>query len=520
MSRHSFTLSALIVLGLLAAACGASSINADSAAQAATQSVEVAAAESGVGEDANSTADNGTQASSALDGDLSYPIVDTNQGACYDDAVAVSCPEEGEAYYGQDAQYSGNQPRYQDNGDGTVTDLVTGLMWIQDAGEKVAYYAGIAQSEDFEFAGYDDWRVPNIKELYSLMDFSGEDISGPEAAGGDPFIDDNYFAFEYGDTSAGERAIDSQWITSTIYVDSVMNNQECFFGVNFADGRIKCYPTQSIGNGYFLRLVRGDAYGENDFVDNGDGTISDLATGLIWQAADSGTGLDWPSALNYCEALETGGHADWRLPNAKELQSIVEYGRSPESTNSAALDPIFGATQISNEAGQADYAAYWSSTTHANLFGGSNAVYVNFGRSMGNMGSGWIDVHGAGAQRSDPKSGDASDYPQSHGPQGDAQRVYNYVRCVRGGVEETVQTGGEVTQSTSPDQATLDAGPDQAGLGAPPQEAIEACEGLSSGDACTSGPVTGTCSTVQGQFACVPAGGLPAVPGQNLGPDN
>ena len=41
------------------------------------------------------------------------------------------------------------------------------------------------------------------------------------------------------------------------------------------------------------------------------------------------------------------------------------------------------------------------------------------------------DVHGAGAQRSDPKAGDPGDYPQGHEPQGDVIRVFNYVRLVR-----------------------------------------------------------------------------------------
>ena len=43
----------------------------------------------------------------------------------------------------------------------------------------------------------------------------------------------------------------------------------------------------------------------------------------------------------------------------------------------------------------------------------------------------WQDVPGAGAQRSDPKNGDPNDYPTGHGPQGDAIRIQNYVRCVR-----------------------------------------------------------------------------------------
>ena len=61
---------------------------------------------------------------------------------------------------------------------------------------------------------------------------------------------------------------------------------------------------------------------------------------------------------------------------------------------------------------------------------GGAAAYVAFGRSLGNM-NGWIDIHGAGSQRSDPKTGDPADYAEGHGPQGDAIRIYNYVRLVR-----------------------------------------------------------------------------------------
>ncbi|MDX1740726.1 MAG: hypothetical protein R3178_05500, partial [Rhodothermales bacterium] len=63
--------------------------------------------------------------------------------------------------------------------------------------------------------------------------------------------------------------------------------------------------------------------------------------------------------------------------------------------------------------------------------GGRNGVYVAFGRSLGYMHGSWVDVHGAGSQRSDPKVGDPTDYPTGHGPQGDAIRIYNYVRLVR-----------------------------------------------------------------------------------------
>ena len=43
----------------------------------------------------------------------------------------------------------------------------------------------------------------------------------------------------------------------------------------------------------------------------------------------------------------------------------------------------------------------------------------------------WVDVHGAGAQRSDPKAGDPAQFPHGRGPQGDVIRIYNYARLVR-----------------------------------------------------------------------------------------
>jgi len=475
---------------------------------------------------------------------FSYAIVDTGQEYCYSDSTSIPCPEEGQSFYGQDGQIVGNQARYQDNGDGTITDLVTGLMWQQDPGEKMTYDQAVADASSLDLAGYNDWRLPTIKELYSLIDFSGTDVSRCVEEGSCaaiPFIDTDYFVFEYGNTAAGERTIDSQWATSTIYGGSVMNSNQAMFGVNFADGRIKGYPTGSTRGGqaktYFVIYVRGNtSYGINEFVDNGDGTISDLATGLTWMQSDSGNGLDWEGALNYCSSLDYAGINDWRLPNAKELHSIVDYTRSPDTTNSAAIDPIFNASSITNEAGQYDYPAYWSSTTHTNAEGMSQSgVYINFGRSMGNMNGQWMDVHGAGAQRAEQKSGDPSVYATGHGPQGDAVRIYNYARCVTGGTSGEVLTGGETDPNSRPgsdfsgypsglsqsqDQSgqfpTTGLGQGPGGQGEPPQEAINACSCSSSGSACTintpQGSLSGSCTNIQSTLACVPEG-APGGPG-------
>ena len=422
----------------------------------------------------------------------SYPIVGTNQTLFYNHEKEITAPAPGEAFYGQNAHYSGHSPSYQDNGDGTITDLVTGLMWTQspdidgdgdiDADDKLTYRKARKTADKIKAGGYEDWRLPSIKELYSLILFSGNDPQPNDVSkdGLKPFIDTEYFDFAYGDLDAGERIIDAQFASSNSYVDG-----QLLFGVNFADGRIKGYGLKMPRSGkektFYIYYVRGNTnYGKNDFQENQDGTITDQATGLMWMVEDSPSGMDWETALHYAENSEFAGYTDWRLPDVKELQSIVDYTRSPGTTQSAAIDPLFSSTEIINEAGQKDYPFYWSSTTHAKASGknsGGAAAYVSFGRGLGNMSgammappsqggrngmppprngqragipppprsggqmgprtnnnqqaNNWIDVHGAGSQRSDPKSGNPASYASGHGPQGDAIHINNHVRLVR-----------------------------------------------------------------------------------------
>ena len=239
----------------------------------------------------------------------------------------------------------------------------------------------------------------------------------------------------------GKRLIDCQDWSATRYVSSTMRGTPTAFGVNFADGRIKGYglvrPINNQAVQHYVRYVRGNPhYGLNKFTDNGDGTVTDQSTGLIWQQRDSGKTFEWKDALSYAQNLILGGHNDWRLPNAKELQSIVDYGRSPVTSHSAAIDPLFKVSDIESY--------YWSSTTHLHDGRADSAVYVAFGRALGYMRfhgptrPELMDVHGAGAQRSDPKSGDPAGFPYGRGPQGDDIRIFNYVRCVRGGTAREV----------------------------------------------------------------------------------
>jgi len=152
----------------------------------------------------------------------SCKIPDTGQTKCYDNDSEITWPQSGEAFYGQDAQHTENAPSYTNNGDGTVTDNVTGLMWQQspdtdgdgdiDADDKLTYDQAVARASTLNLGGYTDWRLPTIKELYSLIEFSGIDPSsyeGTDTSGLVPFIDTAFFDFAYGDTSAGERIIDA-----------------------------------------------------------------------------------------------------------------------------------------------------------------------------------------------------------------------------------------------------------------------------------------------------------------------
>lgn len=376
---------------------------------------------------------------------LTYPIVDTDVNEFYNDEAIITEPTEGQDYYGQDATYSGLQPSYTDNGDGTITDNVTGLMWQQDMGEKMSYAEAVELLKTINLGGYNDWRIPTIKELYSLAYFSGR-CMGENVI--DKFIDTDYFEQPIGNVSEGEREIDAQTWSKTHYVGLTMNGDSTLFGFNFVDGRLKGYPKYDPANNsakeMYFRMVRGnESYGINNYTDNGDGTITDRATGLMWQKEDNGNTYNWQEGLSYAENLELAGHSDWRMPNAKELHSIVDYTKSPSATSSPAIDPMFSCTAITDPDGNSgQYGYYWTSSP---LQDGPNpysdAVYICFGKAQGEMNSKLLDVHGAGAQRNDPKSGSKSDFPDFFGPQGDVRYVYNFVRCVRdAGITSTINS--------------------------------------------------------------------------------
>ncbi len=108
------------------------------------------------------------------------------------------------------------------------------------------------------------------------------------------------------------------------------------------------------------------------YTDNGDGTITDHNTGLMWEKLsfddsihDMRTAYTWDKAFARVAALNTAnfaGHNDWRLPNVRELQSIVNYERPDPAVSPAFNNKCTpGATILSGSC--TANALYWSSSS-------------------------------------------------------------------------------------------------------------------------------------------------------------
>jgi hypothetical protein len=297
--------------------------------------------------------------------------------------------------------------RFVDNSDGTVTDQLTGLIWLKNAGciSPAAWSTALSAANQLASGqcGLSDgstagqWRMPNINELESLVDVAH---SNPALSAGAPFTNvastNAYWSsttYAAGPANAlAIRFTDGRWINGDPGDGSFSNTKATALNSTLAvksgaPGAIKLLATGLFageGGG------AGHSFGTNDdaslqmgvhltaprFIDNGNGTLSDTVTGLTWlKKADCISGT-WSAALTGVNGLASGqcGLSDgssagqWRMPNRNEMLSLADraptfpiasyYNGIPGAGGAVTSPVIFGNFLVSQY--------YWTSTTDAN----------------------------------------------------------------------------------------------------------------------------------------------------------
>ncbi|MBI5589466.1 MAG: DUF1566 domain-containing protein [Deltaproteobacteria bacterium] len=314
------------------------------------------------------------------------PVPDTGQTKCYNDTVEIPCPSPGQPFYGQDANYTINPMSYTklDGGGNalpdsatswvTVKDNVTGLIWetetnnLQYSNKVYTWYdsnpatnggyagtpGGGTDTEDLikalndaHYGGFSDWRLPTIKELDSIvyLDAYVDYIKMTSM-----FINTSYFPDTRG-LSLGIPIIQGVYWSS----NTDANNSQSALCMDFGwyGQPVTCSKDPQTNSGGLLlytyaRAVRG-GLSKSAYVNNGNGTVTDTSTGLMWQQNTPESSMTWEQALSNCESLALGGYTDWRLPNQKELRSLVDY-----STSNPAINITYFPNTVSSY--------YWSST--------------------------------------------------------------------------------------------------------------------------------------------------------------
>lgn len=287
----------------------------------------------------------------AFAGTISLPK--TGQTKCYDASGAeISC-----SGTGQDGEIQAGvtwpSPRFTDNENGTVTDNLTGLMWTKDANlpqqwqawqDALDYVAGMNAGADNY--GFTDWRLPNINELESLVNCGEENlIVWLQAQGFTNVQAMSYWSSTTVPGSSGYAWIldvyAGGWIT-TAYKSAFVGDVLSTYVWPVRGGGSTSYPAPVWRTGQTVTYSPGDdgdlqkgiAWPNPRFTDNGNGTVTDNLDGLMWTKDARLTDPKlWQETLDYVAGMNAGagnyGFTDWRLPNRKELYSLINFPNQP-----------------------------------------------------------------------------------------------------------------------------------------------------------------------------------------------
>ena len=240
----------------------------------------------------------------------------TGQTKCYDENTEIPCPEEGEAFYGQDAQYAKAgkciPQKFTIKGTGDekiVFDENLKLEWQQKIPEGDFDRQSAADYCEQEYAGGFGWRLPTPKELLSIVDNGRSD----------PAINTEYFP-----------GTPDEWFwTSADFASTADADQNKAWFVRFDKGFLS-HKAKSESEKMHVRCVRGMTLPDGQFETKTigeDEIVKDSVTGLMWQKTYKDSVKKFADALSTCENLDYAGFTDWRLPNKNELASIANYAK-------------------------------------------------------------------------------------------------------------------------------------------------------------------------------------------------
>jgi len=288
------------------------------------------------------------------------------------------------------------QTRFINNQNGTVTDNLTGLVWLKNAScfAPAAWPTALADANQLASGacGLSDgstegqWRLPNLNELESVVDVSA---SNPAVTPGSPFSNVagivywtsiGYFGGDEGSPQAWAISMsDGSYINDGVQnVKTVSKNGIwAVRGTGSGAGRLQATGLfqQSLTAGDDGTLQMGVGLISPRFLDNGNGTVTDTMTGLVWLKLASCIQGDWATAVEAASNLASGqcgltdGSAagNWRMPNRNEMQSLADRNQNNEAD---AFD--FTYLNLDGSVYQAEiflnfigYQFYWTSTTDA-----------------------------------------------------------------------------------------------------------------------------------------------------------
>lgn len=267
--------------------------------------------------------------------------------------------------------------RFLDNGNQTVTDTLTGLMWQKDPTAIIGRsdWNTAFNSCNASFIGsHTDWRIPNLRELQSLIDYSLYPMPLDVAAF--PYSNKGLSNTIYWTSATYKNTTTSAWYvdmytgqpgvadktTGSCWVWAVRDDIGAATAEVARTGQSTQYHPKDDGD---ITMQKGVIWPSPRFVDNTDGTVTDIQTGLMWVKDANQASVSpsiWSSAVSGVAGIATGGYHDWRLPNVRELESLLDISQD------APCLPVEYLTKFSNVQSN----LYWTSTTYA---GGTGSAW-------------------------------------------------------------------------------------------------------------------------------------------------